>query len=257
MGSQTGEGPCFFPFGQPVRRVEQADRSPKRAFVLGVYASAVHARWTREGRQLVSALAVASEPTMFWQGDRAEAEAVIASVDVPPGCGSLESAGDRFNGPSGRALDDRYLTPLGLRRPDVWLCDLLPEARANPGQRAAVERVFPLLGLPLPTLCPVPAAGRFADDERRGEILEEFLTSQAEVLVTLGDIPLREFVHHHTGEAPTLAEHARNGYGVPRTISLGGQKCQLVALAHPRQAARLGSSSSKWGALHETWVNAQ
>ena len=34
-----------FPFGQPVRRVEQQDRAPKRVFVLGVYASAVHARW--------------------------------------------------------------------------------------------------------------------------------------------------------------------------------------------------------------------
>jgi hypothetical protein len=33
------------PFGQPVRKVEQIDRSAKRVFVLGVYASAVHAKW--------------------------------------------------------------------------------------------------------------------------------------------------------------------------------------------------------------------
>jgi hypothetical protein len=34
-----------FPFGQPLRRVEQQDRAPKKVFVLGVYTSAVHARW--------------------------------------------------------------------------------------------------------------------------------------------------------------------------------------------------------------------
>ena len=35
----------FFPFGQELKEVEQKDRAPKEAFVLGVYASAVHARW--------------------------------------------------------------------------------------------------------------------------------------------------------------------------------------------------------------------
>ena len=50
-----------FPFGQPIKRVVQTDRSPKRVFVLGVYASAVHARWCNDrGKQLVRALAVAS-----------------------------------------------------------------------------------------------------------------------------------------------------------------------------------------------------
>jgi hypothetical protein len=33
-----------FPFGEPVSRLEQQDRTPKRFFVLGVYASAVHTR---------------------------------------------------------------------------------------------------------------------------------------------------------------------------------------------------------------------
>lgn len=63
-----------FPFGQPLRRVEQVDRSPKPVFVLGVYASAVHATWLGEGgRVRVRALAVASEPYLFWKGDGAEA----------------------------------------------------------------------------------------------------------------------------------------------------------------------------------------
>jgi hypothetical protein len=34
----------IFPFGQPVLEIVQADRTPKCVFVLGVYASAVHAQ---------------------------------------------------------------------------------------------------------------------------------------------------------------------------------------------------------------------
>jgi hypothetical protein len=34
-----------FPFGEPVQEVVQTDCTHKRVFVLGVYASAVHARW--------------------------------------------------------------------------------------------------------------------------------------------------------------------------------------------------------------------
>jgi hypothetical protein len=47
-----------FPFGQPLRRVVQADRAPNRVFVLGVYSSAVHARWlSPTGRTLITASA--------------------------------------------------------------------------------------------------------------------------------------------------------------------------------------------------------
>ena len=60
--SDTSSAACF-PFGQPLHEVQQTDRRPKKVFVLGVYASAVHARWIGpEGRDVVKALAVASEP---------------------------------------------------------------------------------------------------------------------------------------------------------------------------------------------------
>ena len=35
----------LFPFGQKLHPLVQEDRTPKKVFVLGVYASAVHARW--------------------------------------------------------------------------------------------------------------------------------------------------------------------------------------------------------------------
>ena len=77
-----------FPFGESVTLVEQADRSPKRVFVLGVYASAVHARWTGpDGAQRVGALAVASEPEIFWRGDGAGG--IIERIPVPPEAGRL------------------------------------------------------------------------------------------------------------------------------------------------------------------------
>ena len=58
-----------YPFGQEVRRLVQEDQTPKKVFVLGVYASAVHARWIRDGKTVCNALAVASEPRIFWDGN--------------------------------------------------------------------------------------------------------------------------------------------------------------------------------------------
>ena len=36
-----------YPFGEELKPVIQQDRTPKMVFVLGVYASAVHAKWKR------------------------------------------------------------------------------------------------------------------------------------------------------------------------------------------------------------------
>ena len=59
-----------FPFGQPIHSVSQKDRSEKDVFVLGVYASAVHARWDPPARMRgIRAVAVASEPEIFWRGE--------------------------------------------------------------------------------------------------------------------------------------------------------------------------------------------
>lgn len=38
--------PYYYPFGETVKRLVQKDRTHKKVFVLGVYASAVHARWS-------------------------------------------------------------------------------------------------------------------------------------------------------------------------------------------------------------------
>jgi hypothetical protein len=71
-----------FPFGSPLRILTQAPLKDPRVFVLGVYASAVRARWLNpDGSTRAVALAVASEPHIFWRGE-GEAE-ILASIQVP------------------------------------------------------------------------------------------------------------------------------------------------------------------------------
>ena len=246
-----------YPFGQPLTPVIQTDRRPKRVFVLGVYASAVHARWmSPEGKVKVRALAVASEPEIFWRGEGAAA--IIRQISMPASLGHLVPADARLNGPSGVVLDERFLAPLGVTRQDAWLCDLLPESRLNPSQRKALDREymdFVRQGLvPDVTIPPVPR--RFCDDDRAAEIVEEILASQAPLLVTLGDIPLREFVARFEPKWAKLSVFGQTAqtYGQEHPLTIGGHALSLLPLVHPRQAGRLGASSGVWAGLHGQWV---
>jgi hypothetical protein len=244
--------PPVFPFGQPLRDVCQTDRSPKRVFVLGVCASAVHARWVgRDGRDVVKALAVASEPNIFWRGDGADE--IIAGISVPAEIGRLVPPDEQFNGPSGFALDERILAPLGLSRADAWLCDLVPHSCLNDAQRDAIERAYlPLVDryrLPPPSIPPVPTS--LADDVGREQILAELVESRAPVLVLLGDEPIRWFLRPLDDRWRRLSD--LKPYGALHEVTLRGRRIHVLALAHPRQVARLGRSSKVWFDAHETW----
>ncbi|OFW56550.1 MAG: hypothetical protein A2133_08530, partial [Actinobacteria bacterium RBG_16_64_13] len=102
-----------FPFGMPITPVRQMDATPKRVFVLGVYASAVHARWVADnGKTIINALAVASEPEIFWRGE--DADKLIEQIPAPHGAGRLVPANKTLNGPSGVTLDSMFLESLGI-----------------------------------------------------------------------------------------------------------------------------------------------
>jgi len=88
----------LFPFGQRLKRLEQQDRAPKEIFVLGVYASAVHAKWLCNGKIVCRALAVASEPYTFWNGDVSEATKIIGEIKIPSELGKLVPANQNLNG---------------------------------------------------------------------------------------------------------------------------------------------------------------
>lgn len=63
-------------------------------------------------------------------------------IDVPPEAGRLRPAENRFNGPSGRSLDEHFLEPLGLTRAGAWLCDLVPYSCMNKDQTNAIGRHY-------------------------------------------------------------------------------------------------------------------
>ena len=245
-----------FPFGQPIRRVVQADRGPKRVFVLGVYASAVHARWVNiAGKQVVKALGVASEPYIFWKGEGAEE--IISQIRIPEKAGRLESAGRSLNGPSGRSIDEHFLGPLGLTRDDAWLCDLVPHSCMNTAQANAVKnhyaRLVMEMGLPPVEWPDVPVP--LANDARLTQVAAELRKSNADVVITLGDQPLRWFAPAF-GSYRSLRDYGKNSdtYGQLHAIEIEGRQRHLLPLVHPRQAARLGGHNRIWAELHSSWV---
>ena len=245
----------LFPFGQELHPLVQQDRSPKKVFVLGVYASAVHAKWKKNGQIICQALAVASEPCIFWNGK--DAKEIIDKIAIPAELGYLEPAGKQLNGPSAKVLDDNILAPLGYDRKSAWLCDCLPETRINSSQAKVIkERYEPLMeqyGLNPVTIPNRPTA--FCDQKRAEEITAELMESKAELLILLGDIPLAQYLKKET-DVPysTLGEYVDlYGYGKATNVVICGKTIKVLPLAHPRQIGALGAHSEKWFKAHREW----
>lgn len=247
----------YYPFGEIVHPLTQQDRTPKKVFVLGVYASAVHAQWKREGKTVCQALAVASEPRIFWDGNIDEAKEIIGRIHIPRELGTLEPAVNHLNGPSAKVLDEHILSPLGYTRNDAWLCDLLPETRLNPNQMKVIREMYNPL-IEQYRLNPVTIDKRptnFCTKDRAEEILAELKESQASHLVLLGDIPIRQFLKKVAKvEYSSLQEYdVRYGYGKSSETLIGNQIIKVRPLAHPRQIGALGSHCEKWYHKHQNW----
>ncbi len=247
----------YYPFGEEVHTLVQQDRSPKKVFVLGVYASAVHARWKKDNKIVCQALAVASEPRIFWDGNKQEAAEIIGRIKMPAELGHLEPAGSHLNGPSAKVLDEHILAPLGFTREDAWLCDLLPETRLNPSQlKVLKEKYEPIreqYGLNPVTIPTRPTT--FCNHQRCEEILSELEESQSRLLVLLGDIPIKQFLNTvaQVGYSSLQEYEDIYGYGVPSETIISGRKIKVLPLAHPRQIGALGAHSEKWNQAHQRW----
>jgi uracil-DNA glycosylase len=246
----------YYPFGEELKPVVQQDRTPKKVFVLGVYASAVHARWKNDSKVICNALAVASEPRIFWDGKPDEAKEIIGRIKIPKELGTLEPADSRFNGPSAKVLDEHILAPLGFTRKDAWLCDLLPETRLNDGQVNALkkyENVREKYGLKEVSI--PKRHTKFCDEERCKEIIAELEESKADMLVLLGDIPIKQFLNTVADvEYKSLKEYKeRYDYGSPSEAVINGKTYKILPLAHPRQIGALGSHSNDWYRFHQEW----
>ena len=247
----------LFPFGETVHPLAQQDRSPKKVFVLGVYASAVHARWKKDNKIVCQALAVASEPRIFWDGSSQEAAEIIRRIHIPEEMGVLEPAGSHLNGPSAKVLDNQILSPLGLTRNDAWLCYLLPETRLNSSQFKVIhekyEPLAKLYGLNEVTIPQRPTT--FCDKSRCAEIVSELEESKAELMILLGDIPILQFLNQVADVGyRNLQEYVDlYGYGARTQIAINGKIYQVLPLAHPRQIGKLGAHIEKWHQLHSEW----
>lgn len=252
----------LFPFGEQLKKVEQKDRLPKKAFVLGVYASAVHAKWLDEsGKEKVKALAVASEPEIFWKGENAEQ--IISHIQIPSKLGKLiPPTIKNLNGPSGQVLDKMFLFPLGLNRGNTWLCDLLPESRVNEKQAKALKKhytdeIVRNFGLK-PATIPLFQMDELKKKapERKEEILAELKESNAEILILLGDLPIKWFLNFFNKDFKRLSDFGEidKVYGKERIFNIEGEDYKVIALCHPRNAGKLGSYSPKWWKLHQDWI---
>lgn len=260
INSAMSKSKYTFPFGQELKKVEQKDRSPKKVFVLGVYASAVHATWVdSDGKQKVAALAVASEPEIFWRGENAME--IISGISIPSELGKLiVPKNPNMNGPSGKSLDEAILKPLGFTRNDAWLCDLLPESRVNEKQKAAIDKHYTkeIIRYCLPDAnIPVFDKKELNNESRSLEILGELETSKAETLVLLGDLPIKHLLNRFDRAYKKLLDFVDigHGYGKSHEIKINNKHYNVVPLCHPRQASKLGVSNAKWYELHKTWKN--
>lgn len=124
-------------------------------------------------------------------------------------------------------------------------------------KRAIEDRYRPEMrrfGLPEPAWPRVPTV--LADARRRAEIEAELHESRADVLITLGDEPLRWFARYYGAKAQ-LRSYGRDRatYGRLHSIRIGGRDIQLLPVVHPRHAARLGTHSSTWAGLHQAWAS--
>lgn len=140
---------------------------------------------------------MASEPEIFWRGENVDT--IIQGISIPDDFWKLEVARHHFNGPSGIALDNYFLSPLGISRNDAWICDLVPHSCMNKGQQEAIKGAYlPHVQrhkLPLVSVPNVPT--KYLDEQRCEEILEEILEEihKPEVvnLILLGAMAIKLF----------------------------------------------------------------
>lgn len=251
----------YFPFGQELKKVVQEDRNPKKVFVLGVYASAVHAKWLDDsGKQICPALAVASEPCIFWDGNEEQAKEIISKINVPEGAGTLVPAAGMYNGPSARVLDENILKPLGFTRADSWLCDLMPESRMNDGQKKVIaEKYEPIREKYNLNEVTIPERRtNFYSADRCNEITEELIESKADTLILLGDEPIRDYLARVAGVNFKNLQEYSDEYGYAASnkkciINIADKDIEVIAVTHPRNIGKLGAYSKEWHEAHKAW----
>ncbi len=227
-------------------------------FVLGAYPSALHVRWTAPGgAPSIRAIPIDNEPSPFWAGgdieDRVRAWKAKVGFDVERH-GDVDPAPE-YNGPSGKWVDDRLLTPLGLRRDEAWITDCLVTYRMSTGvEKALSERFAPFAqkaGVALPRLATHPSENEIVSealDAEADRLKAELAACRPDTIYTLGNAALRvlrELVE--VTNAPRKL--AVDGYGAVLDVRLADRhSCRWVPLAHP-------AAPKAYQQAHTHWLN--
>ena len=268
-----------FPFGavssaRPPRRPE----GDARAFVLGVYPSALHVRWTLPAwaapvvdRQVVASLAVDVEPVVFWDGEQPDAASLVdawaASHFPDEAADQVGDVAPGSNGFSGRVVDSEVLAPLGCSPGEVWLTDAVNRYfvkrgnRRQAGQAAVIEEVYqPIatrLGLPEASLPVRPTPAVLVDRAVEAEaerLLGEWQEARAPLLITLGEESRRvaaRLADRVDGPPERRLRADDPAYGRPGRIDLGGRTAEWMALTHP------GNRDRRWREAIAAWARSQ
>lgn len=69
-------------------------------------------------------------------------------------------------------------------------------------------------------------------------------------------MPIYWFLRFYDNRFSRLAQfgESENTYGGQHEIKINDKIYNVIPLCHPRQADRLGSSTDKWGNLHDAWI---
>ena len=227
--------------------------------VLGVYPSALHVRWRLPGGDMVGALAVADEPTVFWDGADAHqrVEHWQETVQWTHRWGSVTAAGG--NGSSGRQVVEHVLQPLGVAPENVFFTDCLPTYFIKSGtasQATAIREVYdpfaaaqspPLPPADLPSRPSPPDLVRRAIAQEGPTLRGQITQAAAPTIVTLG----QEAADVLAGIADTdrVPLALRSDYGRARVLTVAGHPMQWVPLVHP------GNRSNAWRRQHQQWAH--
>ena len=272
---------AVFPFGEAAgpRPPRRPAADVAKVFVLGVYPSALHVRWTLPSARpeglpaVVGALAVADEPTVFWDG--ADADRLVAEWAERRGFRTGDGLGDHGrvtaagNGTSGRPVRDKALQRLGVDVRDVWFTDAVDSFFVKKGtagrnqQGDVIERVYNrfadsrngLERADLPERPSVDQLVELAVTEHRARLRMELVEADAPILITLGE-EARRVLAGIADEAagPPLTPLTRGpavaaAYGRPGSVTIDNRTIgRWYALAHP------GNRDTYWAGLHASWT---
>lgn len=254
--NDTFDNPIF-PFGERAYESKQISKSPKEVFVLGSYTQAIYAKWLDpNGSLITNAIAVASEPHIFWDGYDSKSEEIISRINIPNNLGYLEIADQEYNGQLGRPLDKYYLSPLGFKREDSWLCNLIPYYRLNKQQEEVIDKYYkPKINnyyLPRPSIRKLKL--ELTNDKRRNGILEELETSKADTIILQGDQPIKWFLDSYIDKPIKNLENFAKSYGECCEYIINSKKYNIFALFNPKIFSGSGSYSAQCRKTHLEWM---